>query len=336
MTIERFRGSSRSRSFARREGALLLALVLLLLLLAPVLARAQGADSLVLRWTAPADPPGARVARYDVRMSLATITAANFGSASALVGPTPSSPGARDSLLVRGLVHGTPAWFAIKSADAAGNWSPISNVVRWSGTNDTAPPAAPAGVGATVAGDGKSAALQWTPGTEPDLAGYNVYRTAASTSSWVKMNGALLTSASYTDAALPAGVTKLWYQVTAVDQSGNESARSATITVTVPSSLAGLVVAWRMQPPYPNPAHLGTVVHIPVEVPAGGADARIEIIDGANQLVRRIELARGSVPLILVDWDGRNAHGEPCAPGVYVAWLVSGDARQFVRIGWVP
>ena len=81
-----------------------------------------------LSWTAPADNVG--VVAYDIRYSLAPITEANFDQATQVIGePMPRAPGTRQRCPVTGLSPGRAYWFALKSEDAAGNVSPISNVV---------------------------------------------------------------------------------------------------------------------------------------------------------------------------------------------------------------
>ena len=58
-----------------------------------------------------------------------------------------------------------------------------------------------------------------------DLEGYRVYRSSSATGTYTRLNTALVTGTSYADTAAPAGATS-YYQLTAVDLSGNESARS--------------------------------------------------------------------------------------------------------------
>ena len=91
------------------------------------------------------------------------------------------------------------------------------------GGGDTTPPAAPTGLSAT-AGDA-NVQLSWAGNTEPDLAGYNVYRSTTTGGPYSKVNANLVTSPSYVDGGRTNG-TKYFYVVRAVDTSTNESGNS--------------------------------------------------------------------------------------------------------------
>jgi hypothetical protein len=93
---------------------------------------------------------------------------------------------------------------------------------------DVFPPAAPAGIRAI--GTAQSAELTWERNTEPDLAGYRIYR-ATGDGAFEKLEE-LVQVPAYSDRKVEAGKTYR-YQITAVDQAGNESARSAAIPVAV-------------------------------------------------------------------------------------------------------
>lgn len=85
-------------------------------------------SSLTLTWMAPNANPGTATS-YDIRYSTATITSANFSSATSVPGtPTPAAPGTSQSVVVSGLTAGTTYYFAMKSTDSTGNVSSISNV----------------------------------------------------------------------------------------------------------------------------------------------------------------------------------------------------------------
>lgn len=113
---------------------------------------------------------------------------------------------------------------------AEGEDSPIVTVV----TKDMFPPAVPTGLQAVFSGVSQKAFidLTWTPNSDPDLAGYNVYR-GAENQQPVKINSDLVKTPASRDNAVQPG-TKYFYSVSAVDLRGNESARSQETSETVP------------------------------------------------------------------------------------------------------
>lgn len=321
------------------RGSLLFALGLLLLL-APVAAHAQ-TDTVSVSWTAPGDDGNVGTATaYEIRMSLAPINDTNWDAAAPVTTDLPPAPrvaGTRQRSVVRGLTRGTSYWFAIKTVDDAGNWSLISNVVRWDWVVDTAPPAAPSGVSAAKQTD-NSVRVNWSANGEPDLLGYNVYRSLSAGGPFVLQNTGLVTSTQYSDGTIPDGTEQVWYQLSAEDGSGNESARSATVAVTLSTSNGSVSAKglWALETGYPNPSATGTTVHIPVTPPPTGGSAVLEIVNGAGQRLLHRDLgslAPGSTEIL---WDGRTEAGRPVAPGVYTAWLISGSTRISVRLVRVP
>jgi hypothetical protein len=94
-------------------------------------------------------------------------------------------------------------------------------------THDIFPPAVPTGLQAVVSGPGQQLFIDliWTPVMDADLAGYNIYRHEEGGAA-VKMNSELVKTPAYRDTQVAIG-KKYFYSVTAVDQRGNESARSA-------------------------------------------------------------------------------------------------------------
>ncbi len=331
---------SRRRTPIRTRRDSLLALVLLTLVvraLSPSSASAQGAgaDSVRLAWTAPGDDGNVGTAtRYEMRMSSALITESNWSAASLVPGaPDPRPGGTRQGMVVRGLTRGVTYYFAIKAIDDAGNQAAISNVVKWDWILDTAPPAAPSGVAAAVENGGGAVRVRWSANAEPDLAGYTVYRGFSVGGPYQALNATPIGATEYVDSGLPPGTAAVWYQVTASDLTGNESARSATATV----SLQSTANQWSLMPAFPNPSSVSSPVNIPLEVPAAGAGgATLEIVGAGGHLIRRLDLSGlGGGPQTVV-WDGRNAAGLMAAPGVYTAWLVGGGAARSLKLVRVP
>jgi len=104
---------------------------------------AASPNSITLTWTAPGDDGNSgTAAQYDIRYSTAIITANNFASATQVDSePVPQLAGTPESFEVLGLDPATSYYFAIKTADENGNWSPISNVVSAATDNETDAPA---------------------------------------------------------------------------------------------------------------------------------------------------------------------------------------------------
>lgn len=92
--------------------------------------------------------------------------------------------------------------------------------------NDIFPPAVLTGLQAASSGPGQQAFIDliWTPDTDADLAGYNVYRREDG-GPLRKLNSELVKVPAFRDTQVIAGRT-YFYSVSAVDTHGNESARS--------------------------------------------------------------------------------------------------------------
>ena len=92
---------------------------------------ADGSDPLCanLTWTAPADPDDAAPASYDVRYSTLPIDETNWVAATRVFNtPVPNVAGQLEQMTVTNLQPGTAYYFAIKTSDARGNISGLSNV----------------------------------------------------------------------------------------------------------------------------------------------------------------------------------------------------------------
>jgi FlgD Ig-like domain/FG-GAP-like repeat/FG-GAP repeat len=81
--------------------------------------------------------------------------------------------------------------------------------------------------------------------------------------------------------------------------------------------------------PWPSPAR--DQVHVALSLPRGG-DTRVSVRDLQGRLVRTLasgELTAGRHELT---WDGRDAHGQTCAAGLYFVELVAGGERYSQRV----
>ncbi|MBK6685765.1 MAG: discoidin domain-containing protein [Deltaproteobacteria bacterium] len=97
-----------------------------------------GTGRLLLFWTAPGDGETGTLASYELRASLAPITPSNFSQGRLLTSTAPKAPGQPESLTVSGLDPEVVYYVALKTRDAAGNLSDLSNVAS-AATRDEAP-----------------------------------------------------------------------------------------------------------------------------------------------------------------------------------------------------
>jgi hypothetical protein len=197
------------------------------------------APGVILTWTnaAPAEPPPALHYVYRVYRQQ------EGGEEPALVGEVPAS-----AERVLTFTDSTIEWEKTykyhadaitvitpegKSAiEVPGDDSPEVKIFA----NDTFPPAVPSGLQAVSSGPGQPPFIDliWAPDSEPDLAGYNVYRREQDGRP-VKLNSELIKSPAYRDTTTVSGQT-YFYSVSAVDVRANESARSEEVSETVPEN----------------------------------------------------------------------------------------------------
>jgi hypothetical protein len=143
-------------------------------------------NSVLLTWTAPGDDGRTgTAARYDIRYSLAPLTDDVWPSAVQATGePSPRPAGSADSFVVTGLDPVTTYYFALKTADAEGNWSAKSIIASAPTTAvpDNVPPAA-VGDLAAVAATTNGVTLTWTaPGDDGSVGTASAYDIRYSTS----------------------------------------------------------------------------------------------------------------------------------------------------------
>ncbi len=98
-------------------------------------------------------------------------------------------------------------------------------------TLDTTPPAAPQGLHASATSGHIS--LAWSANSEPDLAGYFVFRSNAWNGTYTQLNAGALAATGYTDLDVGGGAT-YFYELRAVDHAGNPSGFSAIARARVP------------------------------------------------------------------------------------------------------
>ena len=100
--------------------------------------------------------------------------------------------------------------------------------------HDVFPPAVPTGLQAVFSGVGQApfVDLVWSPDTEADLAGYNIFRREEG-APLAKLNSEPVKTPAFRDSNVQSG-KKYSYSVSAVDERNNESAKSEETSEQVP------------------------------------------------------------------------------------------------------
>ncbi|WP_258103564.1 fibronectin type III domain-containing protein [Marinoscillum sp. MHG1-6] len=170
-----------------------------------------------LTWTRPNDPQVQYMTLYRSQHSEGPFES---------ILTTPSQTQYTDSL-----PHPGPYYYHVTSADASGNQAPSRTVFVH--IPDQQPPAAPQQL--TLRADTGRFHLSWQPGTEPDLLGYLVYRTAeASQQHYVRLTPEPLAQPRFTY-RLPANVKNQFsFFVVALDSSENTSPPSQAAHAQLP------------------------------------------------------------------------------------------------------
>ncbi|WP_420852207.1 fibronectin type III domain-containing protein [Paenibacillus hamazuiensis] len=143
---------------------------------------------------------------------------------------TDTDAGTATGITITGLTNGTIYHFAVAAYDTNGNESSKSQAVSATPApqTDTQAPAAPSGLTAE-AGVGE-VALSWLPNVETDLHGYKMYQSIDNGTTWDTRTD-IGNVTAYTVTGLTYGQPYL-FAITALDTSGNESLRSASVSAT--------------------------------------------------------------------------------------------------------
>ncbi len=189
----------------------------------------QREKEIEITWTAPtANENGA---------SPANVAAYNLYRAGIRINPEPLT---EPRFIDRDFQFGATYEYAVRALSYLPNNASLASAIESNPSEsltyspkDAFPPAAPTSL--TIASINSTVSLFWPLNAEPDVAGYNIYRAEDEKTppdKWIRLNPQLHKTASFRDDRVEVG--KLYfYQITAVDVYGNESARSITVSEVV-------------------------------------------------------------------------------------------------------
>jgi hypothetical protein len=213
-----------------------------------LVASSPSLTSLRLTWTAP----GARgtvgtAASYDIRYALNAITnLSQFAAATPCPGiPTPLPAGSQQTFIVQGLTAGTTYFFALRTTNADGYTSDLSNSPSGATllSSDVTPPAQITTL-AVTASSNTTVSLRWTaPGDDGTIGTATTYDiryalgviTSTSFATATQCSGAPVPAAAgtqqtYTVTGLAPGGVRYYFALRTADESGNWSAISNVVT----------------------------------------------------------------------------------------------------------
>ena len=189
---------------------------------------------------------------------------------------------------------------------------------------DNLSPAAPFPKAASKAGG--RVTIEWTASEDNDFDYFRVYRgtteyfdAAASTPI------ARIVDTKYTDDLSTTG-EKYYYQITAVDFSGNESNSSEEISednvITSVDDIQATPVVFGLQQNYPNPFNPTT--RIRYQLPKN-VKVSIMIYNILGTKVKALVDANESAGYHEIEWDGRDEFGRAVSSGVYIYRIMAGN-----------
>jgi hypothetical protein len=206
----------------------------------------------------------------------------------------------------------------------------------WSAKIDP-PPAPPQNVD-WYGNPGQHPTITWDHNTEPDLAGYDVYKGTGTYPYYVKLNSSLVTNNYYTDVTETInnnqqGGYNVPYWLRAVDQAMQESDTSSHVIVPVVGDWTqdkratpretGLPSVYSLHAAYPNPFNPSTSIKF--DLPEPGVVSLV-VYDILGRKV--VELVNGvqEAGYHSIEWDASNV-----GSGVYLARFTASDETGRLR-----
>ncbi len=165
--------------------------------------------------------------------------------------------------------------------------------------------------------------ITWTTETEPDNAGFNIFRSQNESSDYVKINenlipaqGDAMTGASYTYLDAPEQAGNYFYKLQSVSLTGDTSFYGPVSVVLTEVALRKMAtpVEFSLRQNYPNPFNPETSIEYGLPEPA---QVKITIYDINGHEIRNLVSGNQAAGIHSVKWDGRDETGNKVVSGIY-------------------
>jgi len=187
----------------------------------------------------------------------------------------------------------------------------------------------------------KGVTLRWRTEAELDNVGFAVYRSTAKNGNYTKIgfvyaaeDAEMSNYYQFTDNGVEVGKNYFYY-LEDIDTSGAKS-KSEIIKVVIPPArpLLPIPKEFRLLQNYPNPFNPET--WLPYQL-ATDATVTMRIYNANGQLVRQLDFGKQEAGSYITRdkaayWDGKDAHGEKVASGVYWYRLQAGEFNATRRM----
>ncbi|MCK4638778.1 MAG: VCBS repeat-containing protein, partial [Bacteroidales bacterium] len=168
--------------------------------------------------------------------------------------------------------------------------------------------------------------LTWNKNTEPDIAGYNIYKSNISGGPYTKINSELVEDTTYIDVS---GTANDFYCVTAEIQACTESRLSDEAYFTTGTNNYGYQKLFSIFA-YPNPFKQSTIISF--TLPDETENAQILIFNIKGQKIKTFSVILSGVEgQYSIVWDGKDNSGNTVEKGVYFCRLRLNDSFSQIK-----
>jgi hypothetical protein len=168
--------------------------------------------------------------------------------------------------------------------------------------------------------------LSWNANSEPDLAGYNIYRSDLSGGPYTKLNYTTVLDTTYCDYA---GSTEDFYGVTAVIKADAESRLSNEASALVSADDALEHINQTLYN-YPNPFNPTTTISFSLNTEIN-EDTKLIIYNLKGQKIKTLINETISAGEHSIVWDGTDESNQPVSSGIYFYRLINDVNKSNIK-----